>query len=135
VPSAPIASSIDRAFDHFARAMEEEFERLIYTWTLFRGLQSERPNPCETQGDVDASCRTIYRSMKALRLDPEIADFLRLGTNHAELPVLQEACSQITAIFDIELDSAAPMSERPWRDALSCPRDADQLVIPGAGKP
>jgi hypothetical protein len=134
-PSAPIASSIDRAFDHFARAMEEEFERLTYTWTLFRGLQSERATSCETQGDVDATCRAMYRSMKALRLDPEIADFLRIGTNHTELPVLQEACSQITAILDIELDPADPLGEQPWRDALSCPGDADQLVIPGTGEP
>jgi len=132
--STPIASSIDRAFDHFARAMEEEFERLTYTWTLLRGLQSERATSCEAQGIVDATCRAMYRSMKALRLDLEIADFLHIGTNHAELPVLQEACLQITAILDIELDPADPLGEQPWRDALSCPGDADPLVIPGAGE-
>jgi hypothetical protein len=133
--STPISISVHRAFDRFAQVMEEEFGSLTDTWTFFRNLQSERDNPCETPWVVDAPCRTIYRAMRALRFDPEIVGFLRIGTNHAVLPALREACSQLTAIFDIELDPAAPLSERPWRDALSCPRDADQLVIPGAGEP
>jgi hypothetical protein len=135
VSATPIASSIYQAFDRFAGAVEDELESLTDRWTWFRNLQSELANPCWTPWVVDAPCRTIYRAMKALRLDPELAGFLRIGTNHAVLPVLREACSQITAILDIELDAAAPLSERPWRDALLYPEDAAQLLCSSTSEP